>query len=127
MARVLDIVQDFLAYREIEYERLDGSVRGHDRSAAVDAFNRRNGASVFLLSTRAGGVGLTAGGYGHDDEHYSDTNVFASNVASGNGFAWDPMHGAARANYWTDNVMLGGGAEWRRVPEANANVSIFEP
>ena len=39
MTRMLDIVQDYLDLREFSYERLDGSVRGEERYAAIDAFN----------------------------------------------------------------------------------------
>ena len=38
--------------------RLDGSVPPHRRQALVDAFNAGRGGDVFLLSTKAGGVGL---------------------------------------------------------------------
>jgi hypothetical protein len=66
----LDIIQDYLEYRNWSFVRLDGSVRGEDRESAVQAFQRsltaKQGSSddgnspfVFLLSTRAGGVGLT--------------------------------------------------------------------
>ena len=53
----LDIVQDFLDLENIPYERLDGSIRGEDRTGAISRFDEKT-ASVFLLSTRAGGVGL---------------------------------------------------------------------
>lgn len=44
--------------RGYEYERLDGSVRGEDRFTSVKRFQRRE-TFAFLLSTRAGGLGLT--------------------------------------------------------------------
>ena len=56
---MLDILQDYLSYRNYACARLDGSVRGEDRSDVVDSFQKREDAFVFLLSTRAGGVGLT--------------------------------------------------------------------
>ena len=41
-------------------ERLDGSVAAHDREAAIKRFvDPDGGAFVFLLSTRAGGQGIT--------------------------------------------------------------------
>eukprot|EP00050_Salpingoeca_kvevrii_P019902 m.91925 g.91925 ORF g.91925 m.91925 type:complete len:756 (-) comp8622_c0_seq1:170-2437(-) len=58
MTRVLDILQDYLAYREYNYERLDGSVRGEERYSAINNFNQDDDTFVFLLSTRAGGLGL---------------------------------------------------------------------
>lgn len=58
MTRMLDVLQDYLGFRGYAYERLDGSVRGEERFAAVAAFHRDEQAFVFLLSTRAGGQGL---------------------------------------------------------------------
>jgi superfamily II DNA or RNA helicase len=56
---MLDILQDYLEYREIRFSRLDGSVRGEERQQAIDAFQTDEDACVMLLSTRAGGVGIT--------------------------------------------------------------------
>ena len=42
--------------------RLDGGTKAADRSELVDGFNRRGGANVFLLSAKAGGMGLTLTG-----------------------------------------------------------------
>ncbi|GAB4844308.1 Probable helicase chr10 [Ancistrocladus abbreviatus] len=70
MTRTLDILQDFLELRQYSYERLDGSIRAEERFAAIRSFSRQsvngksnsqaneNGAFVFMISTRAGGVGL---------------------------------------------------------------------
>ncbi|XP_063967719.1 chromodomain-helicase-DNA-binding protein 1-like [Lytechinus pictus] len=58
MTRMLDILQDYLAFRGYEYERLDGSVRGEERYLAVKNFNQRDDTFAFLLSTKAGGQGL---------------------------------------------------------------------
>ncbi|KAF8563191.1 hypothetical protein P879_11216 [Paragonimus westermani] len=58
MTRMLDIVQDYLTLMDYNYERLDGSVRGDDRFAAIRGFNQDQKSFVFLLSTRAGGQGL---------------------------------------------------------------------
>ncbi|XP_012676002.2 chromodomain-helicase-DNA-binding protein 1-like isoform X1 [Clupea harengus] len=57
MTRVLDILQDYLEYRGYSYERLDGSVRGEERNLAIKNFSTKD-VFVFLLSTKAGGVGL---------------------------------------------------------------------
>ncbi len=41
------------------YERIDGAVRGIERQSAIDRFSAKGAdAFVFLLSTRAGGVGI---------------------------------------------------------------------
>ncbi|KAJ3239452.1 Chromodomain-helicase-DNA-binding protein 1-like [Chytriomyces hyalinus] len=63
MTAMLDILQDYLSYRSYTHLRLDGSIRGQDRYDAVRKFTDHDGdeeesAFVFLLSTRAGGVGL---------------------------------------------------------------------
>ncbi|XP_062607988.1 chromodomain-helicase-DNA-binding protein 1-like isoform X1 [Saccostrea cucullata] len=58
MTHMLDIIQDYLGYREYSYERLDGSVRGEERFLAVQNFNKNTETFVFLLSTKAGGQGL---------------------------------------------------------------------
>lgn len=58
MTHMLDILQDYLGYREYSYERLDGSVRGEERFLAVQNFNKNSDTFVFLLSTKAGGQGL---------------------------------------------------------------------
>lgn len=58
MTRVLNILEDFCGYRKFNTERLDGSVTGSLRQAAIDRFNNDEDSFVFLLSTRAGGVGI---------------------------------------------------------------------
>uniref|UniRef100_A0A8D3DGV8 Chromodomain-helicase-DNA-binding protein 1-like n=1 Tax=Scophthalmus maximus TaxID=52904 RepID=A0A8D3DGV8_SCOMX len=57
MSRMLDILQDYMEYRGYSYERLDGSVRGEERNLAVKNFSSKD-IFIFLLSTKAGGVGL---------------------------------------------------------------------
>ena len=59
MVRVLDILEDYLNFRKFVYERIDGGVRGNDRQAAIDRFCKKGSdRNVFLLCTRAGGVGI---------------------------------------------------------------------
>lgn len=57
MTQMLDILQDYLDYRGYSYERVDGSVRGEERHLAIKNFGQQP-IFVFLLSTRAGGVGM---------------------------------------------------------------------
>ncbi|KAM8889632.1 chromodomain-helicase-DNA-binding protein 1-like [Synchiropus picturatus] len=57
LTRMLDILQDYMEYRGYSYERLDGSVRGEERNLAVKNFSSKD-IFVFLLSTKAGGVGM---------------------------------------------------------------------
>lgn len=59
MVRVLNILEDFLRYKNYSFERLDGSTRSSDRKMAVDRFcNPAYKRFVMLLSTKAGGLGL---------------------------------------------------------------------
>lgn len=59
MTRLLDILEDYLIYRGYQYCRIDGSTGGEDRDASIDAFNKPGSEKfVFLLSTRAGGLGI---------------------------------------------------------------------
>lgn len=53
---MLDLLQEWLELRNITFCRLDGSTR--DRVAQVDRFQRGE-VPVFLISLKAGGVGLT--------------------------------------------------------------------
>ncbi|KAK7482613.1 hypothetical protein BaRGS_00026112 [Batillaria attramentaria] len=59
MTRMLDILEDFLEAENYKYERIDGGVTGNLRQDAIDRFNSSESQSfVFLLSTRAGGLGI---------------------------------------------------------------------
>ncbi|KAG0440802.1 Chromodomain-helicase-DNA-binding protein 9 [Dictyocoela muelleri] len=58
MTRCLDLLSDYLNYRKYKFERIDGSVRGDHRQAAIDRFTADKDIFVFLLCTRAGGVGI---------------------------------------------------------------------
>ncbi|KAH9262882.1 hypothetical protein BASA82_000099, partial [Batrachochytrium salamandrivorans] len=59
MVKMLDVLGEYLTLRGFAHERLDGSVQGNTRQAAIDRFSRPDSKSfVFLLSTRAGGVGI---------------------------------------------------------------------
>ncbi|SJL05568.1 uncharacterized protein ARMOST_08931 [Armillaria ostoyae] len=55
----LNIIEDFLVGEGIKYLRLDGNTKGTERQKGMDEFNRP-GSDVFiyLLTTRAGGVGI---------------------------------------------------------------------
>lgn len=59
MVRMLDILQDYCRMRNFAFQRLDGSVQNEVRQRAVDHFNAPDSNDfVFLLSTRAGGLGI---------------------------------------------------------------------
>ena len=40
MIRVLDILEDYLYQMNMNFERLDGRIRGNDRQAAIDRFSK---------------------------------------------------------------------------------------
>ena len=59
MTKLLDILEDFLENENYKYERIDGGVTGSVRQDAIDRFNAKDSpAFAFLLSTRAGGLGI---------------------------------------------------------------------
>lgn len=59
MTKCLDLIQEYLRAKAWGYERIDGSVRGEYRQASIDRFSAPDSESfVFLLCTRAGGVGI---------------------------------------------------------------------
>ena len=56
---MIDILEDFLAGLNLRYQRLDGSVSSLERQKRIDEFNAPGSELfAFLLSTRAGGVGI---------------------------------------------------------------------
>ncbi|XP_044753178.1 chromodomain-helicase-DNA-binding protein Mi-2 homolog isoform X2 [Coccinella septempunctata] len=59
MTKMLDILEDFLEGEGYKYERIDGAITGTARQEAIDRFNAPGAPQfVFLLSTRAGGLGI---------------------------------------------------------------------
>jgi len=56
--KMLDLISDYCEFRDFRYERLDGRVRGNERQKAIDRFETEDDSFMFLLSTRAGGVGI---------------------------------------------------------------------
>jgi len=59
MTQIMNIMEDFLHYRGLKYMRLDGGTKSDDRSSLLKDFNAPDSEYfVFLLSTRAGGLGL---------------------------------------------------------------------
>jgi len=59
MSRVLDILEDYSVMRGHQYCRIDGSTAHEDRVAAIDEYNREGSEKfLFLLTTRAGGLGI---------------------------------------------------------------------
>ncbi|ETS81070.1 ISWI chromatin-remodeling complex ATPase ISW2 [Pestalotiopsis fici W106-1] len=59
MSRLLDILEDYCVFREFKYCRIDGGTAHEDRIAAIDEYNKPGSEKfVFLLTTRAGGLGI---------------------------------------------------------------------
>ncbi|CAH0556045.1 unnamed protein product [Brassicogethes aeneus] len=59
MTKMLDILEDYLEGEGYKYERIDGAITGSLRQEAIDRFNAPGAQQfVFLLSTRAGGLGI---------------------------------------------------------------------
>ncbi|XP_065415315.1 chromodomain-helicase-DNA-binding protein 2 isoform X22 [Chrysemys picta bellii] len=59
MVRMLDILAEYLAIKHYPFQRLDGSIKGEIRKQALDHFNAEGSEDFcFLLSTRAGGLGI---------------------------------------------------------------------
>ncbi|KAL8820904.1 MAG: hypothetical protein Q9191_007419 [Dirinaria sp. TL-2023a] len=58
MTRMIDLMEEYLTYRNYKYLRLDGSTKLEDRRDTVHDFQTRPDIFVFLLSTRAGGLGI---------------------------------------------------------------------
>jgi chromodomain-helicase-DNA-binding protein 4 len=56
---MLDICEDFLEGMALPYQRLDGKINSLEKQKRIDEFNAPNSPLfAFLLSTRAGGVGI---------------------------------------------------------------------
>jgi len=59
MTQVISIMEDYFAYKGYKYLRLDGSTKADDRGELLKQFNAKDSDyDIFVLSTRAGGLGL---------------------------------------------------------------------
>jgi len=58
MTRMLDILEDFLMWKKMTYFRMDGSTMGMERRFMVEEYQKNDSIFAFLLSTRAGGLGV---------------------------------------------------------------------
>lgn len=71
----LDIIEDFCVMRGIKYFRLDGSTPLDDREKYIDEFSAPESQhQMFLISTRAGGLGLNLMSANHVIIYDSDWN-----------------------------------------------------
>jgi len=55
---VLDIMEQYLRIRGHKYLRLDGSTAVQERQAMIDTYNNDDSYFIFILSTKAGGLGI---------------------------------------------------------------------
>lgn len=58
MTKMMDLMEEYLTYRQYNYVRLDGSSKLGDRRDLVNDWQAKPDLFVFLLSTRAGGLGI---------------------------------------------------------------------
>ena len=58
MTMMLDILADYLDMEEIKFCRLDGRMNLEERGKCMDIFKNDPSVPVFLVSTRAGGLGI---------------------------------------------------------------------
>ena len=82
MTEVLNLLEDLLKYLGLKYSRLDGSTKGETRQQLIKDFNDPNSESfIFLLSTRAGGLGLNLQSADTVILYDNDWNPFADQQA----------------------------------------------
>ena len=92
MTKVLNVMEDYLRFRNWSYCRIDGSTDIDERQRQMDVFNAEKDASgnrnqaddrnfVFLLSTRAGGLGINLTAADTCILFDSDFNPFNDNQA----------------------------------------------
>lgn len=62
MTKVLDILEQFLNYHGYLYMRLDGATKIEDRQILTERFNSDPKITVFILSSRSGGLGINLTG-----------------------------------------------------------------
>lgn len=58
MTKMIDLLEEYMWHRHHKYMRLDGSSKISERRDMVADFQARTDIFVFLLSTRAGGLGI---------------------------------------------------------------------
>lgn len=56
---ILQLLEEYLRHENCKHEKIDGSVKSKERQNAIDRFNAPDKhREVFLLSTKAGGLGI---------------------------------------------------------------------
>ena len=73
--QTLNIIEDFCAMRGLQYCRLDGSTNLEDRDDQIQEFTKPGSSKqIFLISTRAGGLGINLMTANHVILYDSDWN-----------------------------------------------------
>ncbi|XP_038049305.1 SWI/SNF-related matrix-associated actin-dependent regulator of chromatin subfamily A containing DEAD/H box 1-like [Patiria miniata] len=73
---VLDIIESYMKHHHYKYLRLDGQTPVCDRLALIDKYNSNEDIFVFLLTTRAGGLGINLTSANHVILHDIDYNPY---------------------------------------------------
>ncbi|XP_071800624.1 SWI/SNF-related matrix-associated actin-dependent regulator of chromatin subfamily A containing DEAD/H box 1B-like isoform X2 [Asterias amurensis] len=73
---VLDIIEIYMKHHQYKYLRLDGQTPVCDRLTMIDKYNNDESIFVFLLSTRAGGLGINLTAANHVILHDIDYNPY---------------------------------------------------
>ena len=58
MVRMIDLLEEYCETKGYPVEKLTGMVGGNDRQKSIDRYNNDPNSFIFILSTRAGGVGI---------------------------------------------------------------------
>merc|ERR1712223_1417175 len=59
MTRILDILEDYCWFRKHSYCQIDGNTAHEDRNSQIQEYNEEGSRKfIFMLSTRAGGLGI---------------------------------------------------------------------
>ena len=74
---LLDVLEIYLNDRKIRFLRLDGSTPVQDRLDLIDKFNKNDDIFVFILSTKAGGLGINLAAANTVIIHDMDMNPYA--------------------------------------------------
>ncbi|CAG9532386.1 unnamed protein product [Cercopithifilaria johnstoni] len=80
---VMDILEVYLKLRDYQYCRLDGSTPVMERQDVINEYNSSPDLFVFLLSTKAGGLGINLTAANHIILHDIDFNPYNDKQAEG--------------------------------------------
>eukprot|EP00818_Percolomonas_sp_WS_P000844 CAMPEP_0117437668 /NCGR_PEP_ID=MMETSP0759-20121206/1650_1 /TAXON_ID=63605 /ORGANISM="Percolomonas cosmopolitus, Strain WS" /LENGTH=982 /DNA_ID=CAMNT_0005229323 /DNA_START=287 /DNA_END=3235 /DNA_ORIENTATION=+ len=74
MLKTLDLLEDYMESRGYEFRRFDGGTPGEKRYKMIEEFQNDNSIPVFLLSSKAGGIGINLTAANHVILYNSDYN-----------------------------------------------------